>query len=305
MQEKKNNKIKNNEGEEELPGAEESVPCWSDCFAGGVAIEAGGSVVAHGRWLQAVVLLFQAAGRAVTALPFSSVSFPLLSISLSLSSVRSLSLSLSLWLVLSILVPFLFVFFLLRFVLFSFCPLPVLALGAIYRAKGAGLFIIAHREQGSAGWLASRRGWQGAAPLVSHHQRAWGFGSWQSTWEERGNIIKEEKTKKILSSPTTRPGEEERGILSFKTTPFCSFFFFFKMKQRRFEQNAPFHLNKKKVPKRVNFQINPQSILCSIKYSNVILILKINSNASLPTSIAALIVGHLFHFGSWFLIYAI
>jgi len=27
------------------------------------------------------------------------------------------------------------------------------------------------------GWLASGRGWQGAAPLTSHHQGAWGFES--------------------------------------------------------------------------------------------------------------------------------
>ena len=28
---------------------EEVVPCWSDCFAGGAVVEAGGGVVAHGR----------------------------------------------------------------------------------------------------------------------------------------------------------------------------------------------------------------------------------------------------------------
>jgi hypothetical protein len=64
------------EGEEELPGAEEAVPCWSDCIAGGAAVEVGGGVVAHGRQLQAAVLLFQAAEREVPALPLSSsVSF--------------------------------------------------------------------------------------------------------------------------------------------------------------------------------------------------------------------------------------
>jgi len=51
------------EGEEELPGAEEAVPCWSDCFAGSAAVEAGGGVVAHERQLQVAVLLFQAAER--------------------------------------------------------------------------------------------------------------------------------------------------------------------------------------------------------------------------------------------------
>jgi len=52
------------------------VPCWSDCFAGGAAVEAGGNVVAHGRQLQVVVLLFQAAKREVLSLTLSSsVSF--------------------------------------------------------------------------------------------------------------------------------------------------------------------------------------------------------------------------------------
>jgi len=63
----------NKEGEEGLPGAEEAVPCWSDCFAGGAVVETGGGVAAHGRRLQAVVLLFQAAKKEAPALPFSSV----------------------------------------------------------------------------------------------------------------------------------------------------------------------------------------------------------------------------------------
>jgi hypothetical protein len=66
------------EGHEEVPGAEEAVTCWSGCFAGGSAVEAGGGVVAHGRQLQAAVLLFQAVEREIPALPFSSVFFPLL-----------------------------------------------------------------------------------------------------------------------------------------------------------------------------------------------------------------------------------
>jgi len=49
-------------------------------------------------------------------------------------------------------------------------------------------------------------------------------------------------------------------------------------------------------PKHVNFQISPQFILCSFKSSNAILILRINSIASLPTSIAAPIVDRLFTF---------
>jgi hypothetical protein len=40
-------------------------------------------------------------------------------------------------------------------------------------AWGAGLCCPAT----APGWLANGRGWQGAAPLTSHHQGAWGFES--------------------------------------------------------------------------------------------------------------------------------
>jgi len=73
MQGKKNNQNANYEGEEELPGAEEAVRCWSVGFAGGAAVEAGGGVVAHGRRLQTVTLLFQMVEKEAPALPFSSV----------------------------------------------------------------------------------------------------------------------------------------------------------------------------------------------------------------------------------------
>jgi len=66
------------EGEEELLGTEETMRCWSVCFAGGAAVEADGSVMAHRRRLQAAVLLFQAVESEIP-LPFSSISFPLLS----------------------------------------------------------------------------------------------------------------------------------------------------------------------------------------------------------------------------------
>jgi len=46
------------------------VPCWSDCFTGGAAVEVGGGVVAHGWQLQAAVLLFQVAEREVPSLKF-------------------------------------------------------------------------------------------------------------------------------------------------------------------------------------------------------------------------------------------
>jgi len=41
------------EGKEGLPDVEEVVRCWSGCFAGSAAVEAGGVVVAHGWQLQA------------------------------------------------------------------------------------------------------------------------------------------------------------------------------------------------------------------------------------------------------------
>jgi hypothetical protein len=45
------------------------VPCWSICSAGGAAVEADGGVVAHGRRLQATVLLFQATERDPSSSP--------------------------------------------------------------------------------------------------------------------------------------------------------------------------------------------------------------------------------------------
>jgi len=49
------------------------VLCWSNCFAGGAVVEVGGGVVAHGRRLQAITLLFQAVEKEALVLPFSSV----------------------------------------------------------------------------------------------------------------------------------------------------------------------------------------------------------------------------------------
>ena len=71
-----------------------------------------------------------------------------------------------------------------------FPPFRVLALGGIYRAKGSGGVPIATLWQriGSRagcpatapGWLGCGRGWQGATPLVYHHESVWGFGKWQA-----------------------------------------------------------------------------------------------------------------------------
>jgi len=86
---------------------------------------------------------------------------------------------------------------------------------------------------------------------------------------ERQEELKRKK-QKFHSSPAARPGEEERGTMSLKTTLFCSFFLK-SIKRRRFGQNAPFHLN--------------MAPTCQLP------------NQSLK--ITALIVGRLFHFGPW------
>jgi hypothetical protein len=67
---------------------------------------------------------------------------------------------------------------------------------------------------------------------------------------------------------------------------------FFNMKRRRFGQNAPFHLNKTRRQNASNFK----SLL------NYLLFISI---ASLSISVSAPIVGRVFHFSPWPLIYAI
>jgi hypothetical protein len=62
---------------------------------------------------------------------------------------------------------------------------------------------------------------------------------------------------------------------------------------------------RKRRQKRVKVQIIHQFVICSIKSSIVFLILKINSIASLPNSIAGSEVDRLFQIGTWSLIYAI
>ena len=63
------------------------------------------------------------------------------------------------------------------------------------------------------------------------------------------------------------------------------------MKRRRFGENAPFHLKKRRQ--------NTQNFHSALNY---LLILSI---ASLPISVLAPIVGRVFHLGHWPLIYAI
>jgi len=96
-------------------------------------------------------------------------------------------------------------------------------------------------------------------------------------------------------SPAACPGEGERRTVSLKTTPF--YFFFFNMKQRRFIQNATFHLN---VAPTYFFKSALNLSFVLLSPHNVIWILRINSIASLPISVAAPIVGRVFHFSPWF-----
>jgi hypothetical protein len=94
------------------------------------------------------------------------------------------------------------------------------------------------------------------------------------------------------SSPLRDRGEEDEQCRSKRHRSSHIFFFFFFecMKRRRFGENAPFHLNV--APKRAKFQISPQSSFLS-------------SIASLPISVFVPLVGRVFHFSPWPLIYAI
>jgi hypothetical protein len=55
-----------------------------------------------------------------------------------------------------------------------------------------------------------------------HHDSAWGGGR---LWQAGGMLGSTRKEEKKLPSPAARPGEGERGTVSFKTTLFCTFFF--------------------------------------------------------------------------------
>jgi hypothetical protein len=188
------------------------VLCCSGCFAGGAAVEAGGGVVAHERQLQAVArldcslpLVFRFT---FSSLPYQASSLSTLPVYILLNSLPCFKLPC----ILS---------FLSLCSLFSrsnFSPLlnshsasPCFKLPPPPFLLVLGAIFIGQRESGRPycyawrawlycpamvpGWLASGCGWQGATPSVSHHERAWGFGSWQSMREERDSKIKEKKTK--------------------------------------------------------------------------------------------------------------
>jgi len=206
------------------------VRCWS---VGGAAVEADGSRTA------AVALLFPVAEREVLPLPLSSVSF----------SFRFFSVFLPLWLVLSfpfslfspLFGSFLSSFFslfspfpLFRFsfffspCFFHFFPffllLPFAAvLGAIYRANERGFLLWRMGSKSRGSWSAIGRDCQGAAPPVFWQAH----GGWSANgrgWRGAAPSVlarcskrKEEKASPFLHA---RLEEEERGTVSFKTTPF-------------------------------------------------------------------------------------
>ena len=98
--------------------------------------------------------------------------------------------------------------------------------------------MVAHGEQGLRRlvghlgaavevWLprfSGRRAAGGRPVGVAGEERLPRF-SGKACGPERGSTFEEEKPTIFLSSPAARPGEEERGTVSFKTTPFRSFFF--------------------------------------------------------------------------------
>jgi hypothetical protein len=58
-------------------------------------------------------------------------------------------------------------------------------------------------------------------------------------------------------------------------------------------------IKRKRRQKCVRVHIGPQFVICSIESAIAILIVKINSIASLPNSIAGPEVGRFFHIGPW------
>jgi hypothetical protein len=116
--------------------------------------------------------------------------------------------------------------------------------------------------------------------------------------------IEEEQSS---SSPALRVQGKKKTQNAIQNGTVSGFLFFYEqwMKRRRFGQNAPFQLkgNGGKIVSKSKSSL--QFVICSIKSSIAILILKINSIASLLNSIVSPEVGCLFHFSPWSLIYAI
>jgi hypothetical protein len=142
----------------------------------------------------------------------------------------------------------------------------------------------------------------GGSRLVGHWARLPRFGGWCAVvgrplcpvgglqareWPAEIQI----KASLSPSSPLRDRGKKMNSVVQNDTVLLFLFFFVFEcMKRRRFGENAPFHLNV--APKRAKFQISPQSSFLS-------------SIASLPISVSVPLVGRVFHFSPWSLIYAI
>jgi hypothetical protein len=96
----------------------------------------------------------------------------------------------------------------------------------------------------ASGGLASGRGWQGVAPPVSHHEGAWGFGLWQSTWHEGVNEERRRKKNETCYLPLLHvQGKKKEEQCRSKRHCSILYIYFLNMKQRRFRQNVSFHLN--------------------------------------------------------------
>jgi len=179
--------------------------------------------------------------------------------------------------------------------LFLLLPPRVLALWwSIYRAKRERGHpycrpIAAPGEQGFAALPRHRVGWpMGGAGRA---RLPWFFPSWGCMggrfWQACGMRERPKKTKLFFLPLLHVQGKKKE-----EQCRFWFLFLFFNMKRRRFGQNAPFHLNKTRRQNASNFK----SAL------NYLLFISI---ASLSISVSAPIVGRVFHFSPWPLIYAI
>jgi len=147
-------------------------------------------------------------------------------------------------------VPFLFVLFFLfsPFSLFSLHPLSFSVLFFPFppsRACWRWVVFIGQRETGASllppycyAWgaglcypatvpdeVANGCGWQGAAPLVFHHDGAWGIGFWQSTWQEG---VKKKKTKVVFFPCCMSRGRRRRNSVAQNDIVLFLFLFLFK-----------------------------------------------------------------------------